>query len=81
MTDNRTPNERETVVVERGGGSGAGILIGVALLILVAIGAYFVINQNRNEAVKTEAVTEAARSVGDAADKAGDAIQGGAEKK
>jgi hypothetical protein len=44
------------------------------VLILVVVGAWFLINQNRNDAIKTDAVSSAAKSVGDTADKAGDAI-------
>jgi hypothetical protein len=73
-----------TTVIETsgGGGSGAGLLIGFVLLIAVVIGAYFLINQNRNEAIKTDAITSAAKSVekgadkvGAAAEKAGDAVE------
>lgn len=62
-----------TTIVERRG-SGAGVLIGVALIVLVAIAAYFVIVQNRNDTVRTDAVAGAAKQVGDTAKKAGDAI-------
>jgi lipid-binding SYLF domain-containing protein len=67
-----------TVVVERGG-SGAGLLIGLAVLILVIVGAFYLINQNRNDAVRTDAVTSAAQSVGDAAGKVGDSAQKAAD--
>ena len=71
----------DTVVVERRGGSGAGLLIGFAVLILAVVAAVFLINQNRQDAAKTDAITEAAQSVeqgaekvGEAAEKAGDAV-------
>lgn len=67
-----------TVVVERRG-SGAGLLIGLAVLILVVVGAFYLINQNRNEAIKTDAVTSAAKSVDDAAGKVGDSAQKAAD--
>lgn len=73
MSDTRTNSDRETVVVERGG-SGAGLILGIALLIVVAVGAYFIITQNNSEVARDAAITEAAQSVGDAADKAGDAV-------
>jgi hypothetical protein len=63
-----------TVVVERRG-SGAGLLIGFAVLILAIAAAFFVLNEGRNDSLETKAVTEAARSVGDAADKAGTAAE------
>ena len=62
-----------TTVIERRGGGG-GMLIGLAVLIAVLVGAYFLFVQNRNDAAETEAITEAARSVGDSAEKAGDAV-------
>ena len=62
-----------TTVIERRGGGG-GLLIGLAVLILVAVGAWFLINQSKQNSVKTDAVSSAAKSVGDTADKAGDAI-------
>jgi len=74
---------QHTTIIERdgGGGSGAGLLIGFAVLILAIIAAFFVFNQNRNENVKTYAISSAAKSVekgadrvGEAAQKAGDAV-------
>lgn len=68
----------ETVVVAdsgRGGGSGAGILIGFAILILAVIGAVYLFNQNARENSKTDAVVTAADKVGDAAKDAGDAVK------
>ena len=62
-----------TTIIERRGGGG-GLLIGLAVLILVAVGAWYMISQQKNEAVKTDAVSSAAKSVGDTADKAGEAI-------
>ncbi|MBB5708878.1 hypothetical protein [Sphingomonas xinjiangensis] len=67
-------NTGGTVVVERRG-SGAGLLIGLAVLILVVVGALYLINQNNREAVKTDAITGAAESVSDAAKDVGDAAK------
>ncbi|MBX9815705.1 MAG: hypothetical protein A4S12_02635 [Proteobacteria bacterium SG_bin5] len=61
------------VVVERRGG--AGMLIGLAVLLLVAVVAYFLITQSRNDTRRTDAVTSAAEQVGDSAKKAGDAVE------
>lgn len=83
MTDDRItetttgPVHHTTIVERRGGG---GLLIGLALLLAVAIGAFFLFSQNRNEAVKTEAVRDAAKSVGTAAKKVGDAADTAAKK-
>lgn len=62
-----------------GGGSGLGVIIGIALLALVAIVGFYLLNQSRNDNLRTSAVTGAAssvahsasgaaKSVGDAAD-------------
>jgi uncharacterized protein HemX len=75
-----TDSAPSTVVVERSGGSGAGLLIGLAVLVLVVIGALFLINQNNRENVKTDAVTDAAKSVGDAAKDVGGAAKDAAKK-
>jgi CHASE3 domain sensor protein len=72
-TDNSgTPH---TTVIERRG-SGAGILIGLAVLIAVVVGAFFLINQTSNQNAETQAITGAAESVGDAADSVSDAVKG-----
>ncbi|MET0309446.1 MAG: hypothetical protein ABW023_12120 [Sphingomonas sp.] len=63
-----------TTIVERRG-SGAGILIGLVLLIAVVVGAVYLFNQNNREQVKTDAVTHAADKVGDAAKDVGDAAK------
>lgn len=55
-----------TAYVDRGGGSGMGsVIIGIALLALVAIVAFFLLNANRNDAIRTHAVTSAASTVAD----------------
>jgi hypothetical protein len=55
-----------TYVDNGGGGSGIGAaIIGIALLALVAIVAFFLLNANRNDALRTNAVTSAASSVAD----------------
>lgn len=67
-------NEPNTVIVERRG-TGMGLLIGIVAILLVVVVAYFVISQNRNDALRTEAVTSAAQDVGDSAKKVGDAAE------
>ena len=55
-----------TTYVDRGGGSGMGsVIIGIALLALVAIVAFFLLNANRNDAIRTDAVSSAASTVAD----------------
>jgi uncharacterized protein (UPF0333 family) len=68
--------KRETVVVERSG-SGAGLIIGLAVLIVVCVAAYFLVIQSNSEVAKDDAVAGAAKSVESAADKAGSAIDKG----
>lgn len=69
-----------TTVVERRSGGGAGMaLIGLALLIAVVVGAFYLFNQNARENAKTDAVTSAASSVGDAAKDVGDAAKDAAK--
>jgi len=76
-----------TTYVDNGGGRGGlgGVIIGIAVLALVAIVAFFLLDANRNDALRTNAVTSAAstvadstataaRSVGDAATTAADSV-------
>jgi len=73
MADNQG---RDTVVVDRGGSGGGMAMIAVVLLIAVIIGAYFLLNQSKNDNLRTNAVTQAAHDVGSSAKKAGDAVAG-----
>lgn len=76
VTETSNPS---AVVVERRGGGG-GLLIGLAVLVLVVIGGLYLVNQNKRENIKTDAVTSAAKSVGDAADDVGGAAKDAAKK-
>ncbi|MBO9713533.1 hypothetical protein [Sphingomonas sp.] len=84
-----TSGEPHTTVIERrGGGGGIGMLfIGLILLAALVLGGVYLLNQNRNEAIKTDAISSAAKSVekgadkvGRAAEKAGDAVTGDDKK-
>ncbi len=78
MADDGTP---QTVVVERSGGSGMGmIVLAIVLLAAVLIGAYFMMNYNANETRKTDAIEKAADKVGDSAKKVGDSAEKAADK-
>ncbi len=64
----------ERVIVDRGGGMGlAGVLIGLAVLALVAIVGFYLISANNNDNLRTSAVTGAASSVSSAAQNVGQA--------
>lgn len=62
-----------TVIETRKSSAGTGIIIGIILAILAAIAVYFLAVNTGNEARETDAVTEAARDVGQAAESVGDA--------
>ncbi|MCW0046276.1 MULTISPECIES: hypothetical protein [Brevundimonas] len=65
-----------TTVVERRSGSGMGAIVAliVGLLAVLVIG-YFLMNMNRSDAVKDNAIAGAAESVGNAADNIGEAAR------
>lgn len=54
-----------TTYVDRGGSGFGSVLIGIAILAMVAVIAFFLLNQNRNDAIRTNAVTSAASSIAD----------------
>ena len=51
-----------------------GVIIGIAVLALVAIVAFFLLQANRNDAMRTDAVSSAASSVADSASSAAGAV-------
>jgi hypothetical protein len=63
-----------TTYVDRGGSGLGGVLVGIAVLAMVAIVAFFLLQANRNDAIQTEAVTGAASSVADSAATAADTV-------
>jgi hypothetical protein len=68
-------NDGGATYIERGGGSGIGaVIIGIAVLALVAIVAFFLLSANRNDAMRTDAVTGAASSVADSAQTAAGSV-------
>jgi hypothetical protein len=60
--------------VDRGGSGMGGVIIGIAVLALVAIVAFFLMTQNRNDTLRTSAVTGAASSVANSASRAADSV-------
>lgn len=69
-----------TTYVDRGGGGMGGVLIGIAVLAMVAIVAFFLLQSNRNDAIRTDAVTSAASSVADSASSAAEGVSGAANR-
>ena len=74
MAEKYDPPHNQTTIIERRG-SRAGMLIGLVAIALIALVAYFLITQNRHDAIRTEAVRQAASDIGAGAQKAGDAAQ------
>lgn len=77
MADNVTDTPHTTVIERRS--SGGTVLIALILLLAVAIGAFFLFNQGRNDNLRTDAVTSAAKDVGDSAKKVGDSASKAAD--
>ena len=67
-----------TTYVDKGGSGIGGVIIGIAVLALVAIVAFFLLQSNRNDAIRTEAVTSAASSVADSASTAANSVSNAA---
>ncbi|MCP4617792.1 MAG: hypothetical protein GY844_15330 [Bradyrhizobium sp.] len=67
------------VAAKRRGG-GAGLLIGLALLVAVVIGAIYLFNQDSREDARTDAVGAAADKVGDTAKDVGGAAKSAANR-
>ncbi|HEX7943663.1 MAG TPA: hypothetical protein VF495_03310 [Phenylobacterium sp.] len=68
-----------TTYVDKGGGSGmGGVIVGIAVLALVAIVAFFLLQSSRNDALRTDAVTSAASSVADSASSAAQGVSNAA---
>lgn len=80
MSDDRVTETPHTTVIERRGG-GAAWLIGLILLIAVAAGAFYLFNKGKNDNLRTDAITGAAKDVGDSAKKIGDSAEKAADTK
>jgi len=77
-TTTRTVDTPTTTVIERRGGGG-GIAIAIVLLLAVLVGGYYLFARQGAENRKDAAITSAAKSVGDTADKVGSAVEGAAK--
>lgn len=64
-----------TTVIDREPRRGGGMGMGLILLTVIAIAAFFAFQFLANDKAETGAVTEAAQKVGDAAQDVGDAAQ------
>ena len=69
-----------TTYVDKGGSGFGGVLIGIAVLAMVAIVAFFLLQSNRNDTLQTQAVTSAASSVADSAASAANGVSGAANR-
>ena len=68
-----------TTIVERGGGSGAGLIIALAVIVFLAIAGWFLYNANRNDALQSAAVSDAASSIAGSVDNAAESVAGAAD--
>lgn len=69
-----------TTSVERGGSGVGGVIIGIAVLALVAIIGFFLLQANRNDAMETQAISSAASSVADSAAGAAESVGAAADR-
>jgi len=70
-----------TTYVDSGRGSGiGGVLVGIAVLAMVAVVAFFLLQSNRNDAIRTQAVTSTASAVADSASTAADSVGAAADR-
>ena len=77
VVEREVPVERDVTVVRDGDGGGSGvsgIVIALILLAALVLGGVFLMNMQRAEAVRTEAVAGAAESVAESASQAAGAV-------
>ena len=67
-------------VVDRGGSGGSGWLIAIVLILAVLVGGYFLMQGTNASANKDDTIAGAAKDLGDAANKVGDAAQDAVKK-
>ena len=77
VTTTTTPAQPSTttIIERRGGGGGTGIIVGIILLVALAIGAFYLLNQSNSQNKRDDAIAGAAKSVEKTADKVGDAVE------
>jgi hypothetical protein len=78
----RTVERSDNTYVERrsGGGSAGTIILAFVALAAVLIVGFFLLNANRQETARTEAITGAADSVASSAASVGDSVSGAADR-
>lgn len=75
----RGPQDAPTTVVRTGGGM-SGILIALVVVAVIAIGGLFYMSTSRNDALRTEAVSDAASSVAKSAEGAAESVGDAAQR-
>lgn len=78
MSDNSDSPDRVTVIKE--GGSGGAIVIGIVVLLLIAIGGFWLMNHDSRTSTDAS-ISAAANKVGNAAEKVGNAADDSTQKK
>lgn len=79
--DDGVTTERTTTIQDNGAaaparsGGATGLIATIAIIALLAIVGYFLWQANNREAVETDAVTNAAENVGEAAKDVGNAVE------
>lgn len=74
MASEPAPESNPGVVyVDKGGSGMGGVIVGIAILALVAIVAFFLLQSSRHDEMRTNAVTSATSRVADTA-RAADAV-------
>jgi hypothetical protein len=79
-TERTVERDSGPIIVERRGGS-AGWVLALIALVAVALLAWYLMSENRNDGIRTEAVTGAAASVAESTEKAADRIGDAADGK
>lgn len=75
-----TDNSPEHVTIIKEGGSGGGVVLGMAVAVILAILAFMVFSGSNKADPSDASIKAAAEKVGAAADKVGDAAQDAAKK-
>jgi cytoskeletal protein RodZ len=78
-TEDAQPGTHTTIIEKRGGGG--TVLLAIVLLIAVAVGAWYLFTVAPAQTAKDKAITGAATSVSQTADKVGSAIDSSTSNK